>query len=110
MPIAEPPEKWGHAYANRTHHPLHLQPDSGGGLWFSEETHAIEAALEGQGIALRSNVIIDRELANGSLISVLDFAIEGLTFYLVYRRDTPRQQEVRRLAAVLREEAGQAAA
>lgn len=37
---------------------------------------------------------------------VLDFAIEGLTFYLVYRHDTPRQQEVLKLAAAMREEAG----
>jgi len=66
------------------------EPDRGGRLWFSEESHAIEATLEGQGLALLSNVINDRELANGSLVPVLDFAIEGLSFYLVYRRDSPR--------------------
>ncbi|WP_229332807.1 LysR substrate-binding domain-containing protein [Spiribacter halobius] len=66
--------------------------DSGDGLHkplgrklaFSEESHAIEAALAGQGIALLSDVLVAGELKSGTLVQVHPFALEGFTFHAVH--------------------------
>jgi len=58
-------------------------------LRFSEETHAIEAAILGQGVALLSDRVVSRELESGALMKALDASIEGLTLYAMYPPDTP---------------------
>lgn len=55
-----------------------------GHLNFTEELHAIEAVIAGQGIAVLSDVLVERELATGVLVKALDIALEGLGFYVVY--------------------------
>jgi LysR family glycine cleavage system transcriptional activator len=55
-----------------------------GHLNFTEELHAIEAVIAGQGIAILSDVLVERELAAGVLVKAVDIALEGLGFYLVH--------------------------
>jgi len=75
------------------------QPDSG--IELSEETHAIEAAILGQGIALLSDRVIARELKTGQLVSAVDFAIPGLGFYAAYSGDNPRRETIERMVQFL---------
>ncbi|HEV2336834.1 MAG TPA: LysR substrate-binding domain-containing protein [Stellaceae bacterium] len=60
-------------------------------LAFSEELHAIDAVIAGQGIGLFSDVLIAPELTSGKLVKLLDLALPGLGFYLAYARDHPRK-------------------
>ncbi|MEQ8866038.1 MAG: LysR substrate-binding domain-containing protein [Thalassobaculum sp.] len=58
------------------------------GLRFNQTTLALDAALAGQGIALASRFLVQRDLKAGHLVQPLDSALEGgLDFYLL----TPRQ-------------------
>jgi len=75
----------------RTVEPGVAEIDTAGGLRFSEESHAIEAAIAGQGVALVSNVLVRRELATGALVQPVDFSIEGLAFYVTYLPNAPRR-------------------
>ena len=66
--------------------------DVSAGLVFSDETHAISAALGGQGVALMSRPLIADELEEGRLVQPFGPELEGKPFYLVYpenRRDDP---------------------
>lgn len=66
--------------------------DTGPGLRFSDETHAISAALGGQGVALMSRQLIADELESGRLVQPFGPEMEGKPFHLVYpesRRDDP---------------------
>lgn len=66
--------------------------DVSAGLVFSDETHAISAAIGGQGVALMSRPLIADELAEGRLVQPFGPELEGKPFYLVYpenRRDDP---------------------
>ena len=65
--------------------------NTGTGLNVSEEPHAIEAALAGQGVALISDVLVRRDLARGTLVRPVDFAIDGLVFHVAYLPDAPRR-------------------
>jgi len=62
------------------------------GLMFREEAHAIDAVIAGQGVGLLSDVLIQRELASGELVKLLDLALPGFGFYLVYTIDHPRPE------------------
>ena len=50
---------------------------------FSDETHAIQAAVAGQGIALVSLALVADELATGALVTPFGPAIEGHGFHIV---------------------------
>jgi len=66
--------------------------DVSAGLVFSDETHAISAAVGGQGVALMSRPLIEDELAEGRLVQPFGPELEGKPFYLVYpesRRQDP---------------------
>jgi LysR family glycine cleavage system transcriptional activator len=65
-----------------------------GHLNFTEELHAIEAVIAGQGIAVLSDVLVERELATGVLVKALDIALEGLGFYVVYLPNHARQPAI----------------
>jgi len=78
------------------------------GLRLSEESHAIEAALAGQGVALVSNVLVQHELNSGSLVRPVDFAIEGLRFYVAYLSDAPRRSAIERFLLWARDEMAEA--
>lgn len=63
-----------------------------GELRFSDESHAIQAAVAGQGIALVSLVLVAEELASGALVQPFGPELEGFAYHLVYL-DTPRHAE-----------------
>lgn len=66
--------------------------DVSAGLVFSDETHAISAAIGGQGVALMSRPLIEDELAEGRLVQPFGPELEGKPFHLVYpesRQDDP---------------------
>jgi len=66
--------------------------DVSAGLVFSDETHAISAAIDGQGVALMSRQLIEDELRAGRLVQPFGPEMEGKPFHLVYpegRKDDP---------------------
>lgn len=72
--------------------------DVNAGLVFSDETHAISAAVGEQGIALMSRQLIKEELEEGRLVQPFGPAFEGKPFFLVYpesRQDDPTILAVR---------------
>ncbi len=64
------------------------------GLSFTDETLMLEAAIEGQGIALGRSALIERDLAEGRLVKPFDVRIPNeFAYYLVCpdgRADTPK--------------------
>ncbi|MBJ6759167.1 transcriptional regulator GcvA [Myxococcaceae bacterium JPH2] len=68
-----------------------------GELRFTDESHAIQAAIAGQGIAMVSLVLVAEELASGALVQPFGPDLGGFAYHLVYV-DTPRHAE--RLSAV----------
>lgn len=53
------------------------------GIRYSDESHAIQAAVAGQGVALLSLVLIEQELKLGLLESRLEPVLDGLAYYIV---------------------------
>ncbi|QSQ17580.1 LysR substrate-binding domain-containing protein [Myxococcus landrumensis] len=64
----------------------------GGELRFSDESHAIQAAIAGQGIAMVSLVLVAEELVSGALVKPFGPELEGFAYRLVHL-DTPRHAE-----------------
>ncbi len=68
------------------------------GLNVSDETLAISAALDGQGIALMSRLLIMDELRSGRLVQPFGPTLDGDPFHLVYpkaRADDPQIAAIR---------------
>lgn len=55
---------------------------------YSDESHAIQAAVAGQGIALLSRALVADEIAAGRLIDPFGPAIPGYTYHLVTREQS----------------------
>lgn len=72
------------------------QLDLGRGITLSEEYMAADAAIDGQGVALASSVLTERELMRGVLTRVSNVSLPGRTFYAVNVRNSPRKQLVGR--------------
>lgn len=71
--------------------------DVSASLLFSDETHGIAAALDGQGVALMSRYLIEEELRQGRLVQPFGPEIEAAPFQLVY---PPERREEPAIAAV----------
>ncbi|WP_245445160.1 LysR substrate-binding domain-containing protein [Pseudaminobacter soli (ex Li et al. 2025)] len=71
-------------------------------LSFREETHAIEAILAGQGIAICSDVVLARELASGALVKAHELPLPGYGFYLVQPPDHPRPAVIAKFSEWIR--------
>lgn len=71
-----------------------LRLSSSGGLRFTEESHAIQAALAGQGVALLSEVLVRNEVKRGLLYSPFGPTLEGMTYHLVWNAATPLKPAV----------------
>ncbi|MGQ7959023.1 LysR substrate-binding domain-containing protein [Pseudomonas sp. SP16.1] len=72
--------------------------DVSAGLVFSDETHAVSAAIGAQGVALMSRQLIEDELREGRLVQPFGPELEGKPFFLVYpesRRNDPAIRAVR---------------
>ena len=68
-------------------------------LAFREESHAIEAAIAGQGIAICSDVLIGPELASGALVDVSKTVLPGYGFYIVHRERHPKLSSINAFSA-----------
>ena len=69
-----------------------------GELWLDRSSMAIEAAVDGLGVVLESEILAARELASGQLVAPLDAAtasVEVVSYFLV----TPPRRRSRQLAA-----------
>ena len=71
--------------------------DVSAGLVFSDETHSIAAALDGQGVALMSRYLIEEELRQGRLVQPFGPELTAAPFHLVY---SPERLEEPAIAAV----------
>ncbi len=71
--------------------------DASRGPSFSMESMAIQAAIDGQGIALVSDVLAADEIAAGRLLRLFDLGLKsgiGLAYYLVYPSSRARSPRV----------------
>jgi LysR family glycine cleavage system transcriptional activator len=57
---------------------------AGNGLVFSDESHAIGAAIAAQGIALVDLPLVEQELRNGTLVAPFGPVLHRFSFWLVY--------------------------
>lgn len=74
------------------------------GQTFSEEVHAIDAAVAGQGVVLASEVLVSDLLARGDLIQVSKTTLPGLAFWGVFLNSNPRIGELELLLDWLRKQ------
>ncbi|TEA78926.1 LysR substrate-binding domain-containing protein [Allopusillimonas ginsengisoli] len=58
-------------------------PGTETGIRYSEESHAIQAAVAGQGVALLSQVLVHDELSLGLLQVCAHTHLDGLSYYVV---------------------------
>ncbi|TIX65933.1 MAG: LysR family transcriptional regulator, partial [Mesorhizobium sp.] len=65
-------------------------PDKAWDLSFREELHAIDAVVAGQGIAICSDIVVGRELENGSLVKAHPMSLPGYSFYVVWMHHSAR--------------------
>ncbi|VTO17014.1 Gcv operon activator [Brevundimonas vancanneytii] len=80
-------------------------PSNLGHLKFNDESHAIQAAVAGQGVALLSLPLVADELAAGHLISPFGPVLKGFTYHLVMRQDRSTHPNVQAVVDWLRSEA-----
>ncbi|WP_338665336.1 LysR substrate-binding domain-containing protein [Pararoseomonas sp. SCSIO 73927] len=78
-------------------------------LRFSDESHAIQAAVAGQGAALLSLALVEAELAAGRLVQPFGPRIDGHTYHIVHRPGRDAGAHVRAAADWLRSQVGSAA-
>lgn len=72
-------------------------------LAFSDESHAIQAAIAGQGVALLGLTLVQDELARGVLTVPFGPSLPGLRYHLLRSRDTRGNATLDRVAAWLKE-------
>jgi LysR family transcriptional regulator, glycine cleavage system transcriptional activator len=73
-------------------------------LTFSDEGHAIQAAVAGHGVALLSRVLVAAELARGTLVQPFGPALDGYRYFLVYPQEPKRAVKIAALRAWIRAE------
>lgn len=61
---------------------------------YSEEVHALDAALAGQGAVLASERLAGDMIKRGSLICLSDIALPGLTYWAVFLANHPRRADL----------------
>lgn len=64
---------------------------------FSEEIHAIDAAVSGQGAVLASQHLVSDLLASGQLVQLSDIALPGLTYWAVFLSTHPETIRLKHL-------------
>jgi LysR family glycine cleavage system transcriptional activator len=75
--------------------------DAGRCTGFSEESHAIQAALDGAGVALASTVLVGAELRRGRLVQVHPLGVPGFAWHAEFLQDHPRRVTVLQVVAWL---------
>lgn len=81
-------------------------PQETGQLRFSDEGHAIQAAVAGHGVALVSMALIADELKAGHLVQPFGPVIDGHTYRLARHADRPASAPVQAVARWLLEQSG----
>jgi LysR family glycine cleavage system transcriptional activator len=71
-------------------------------LVFSEEQHAIDAAVAGQGVALCSDVVAAADLSDGRLVKAHGLSLPGCGYYLAHLPDHPKRPVIAAFAAWMR--------
>ena len=77
---------------------------------FSEESHAIQAALDGAGIALASSVLVAADLRSGRLVQAHPLGLPGYSYRALYLEDHPRVATVEKVVNWLTGLAGESLA
>jgi LysR family glycine cleavage system transcriptional activator len=71
-------------------------------LSFSEELHAIDAVVSGQGVAICSDVVVGSALQRGLLVKAHPLTLPGYGFYLVAMAQSPRAAVIADFSAWMR--------
>ncbi len=80
------------------------------GIIFDDENALIQAALDGQGLALMARSLAEGDLAAGRLVSPFDLTLaEGYGYYLVYRADALARAKNAAFRAFVMDEAARGA-
>lgn len=61
---------------------------------FNEESHALQAAIDGAGVVLASDVLVSVDLKEKRLVRVHDFALDGSAFHVVHARDSAKRESI----------------
>ncbi|CAM3841993.1 LysR substrate-binding domain-containing protein [Xenorhabdus thuongxuanensis] len=69
-------------------------PDLSTGIRYSEESHAIQATIAGQGVALLSLLLIEEELRLGVLQVVTEPSLKGMAYHVLRSNQYPVSEEV----------------
>jgi LysR family glycine cleavage system transcriptional activator len=77
-------------------------PDKGWDLSFREESHAIDAVIGGQGVAICGDIVVGNELRNGLLVKAHPLSLPGYGFYLVSMPQHPRAAAIEAFSAWMR--------
>jgi LysR family glycine cleavage system transcriptional activator len=64
------------------------------GLYFSDETHALQAAVAGQGVVIASKLLAEDLIKRRMLVAPFDFSLPGANYYLVTREDMADRPDV----------------
>jgi LysR family glycine cleavage system transcriptional activator len=75
------------------------------GIRFSDESHAIQAAIAGQGVALLSLILVAEELASGALVQPFGPVVDGYRYQLAYPAAVSDGPEIAALRKWLQEAA-----
>lgn len=76
--------------------------DTTSGLRFTDESHAIQAAIAGHGVAIASLFLVEDELARGVLVHPFGPVIEGHEYYLVATPENMASEDVRAVCGWLK--------
>jgi LysR family glycine cleavage system transcriptional activator len=77
-----------------------------GGLSFTDEIHAVQATIAGQGVGLLSLTLVADELASGLLVRPFELALDGYRYDLVYSPRAAERAATKLLRAWVRTEFG----
>ena len=66
-------------------------------LVFTDETHAIQAAVAGKGVALLSLLLVSDEIERGTLVQPFQPALESYRYWLVCRADDQDSKPIQAL-------------
>jgi LysR family glycine cleavage system transcriptional activator len=70
--------------------------DAAKGPRFNQSALAIDAAADGQGVALASEPLVERDIAAGRLRRIFDFSLSlSLGYYMVYSQESPDSEAKR---------------
>lgn len=70
---------------------------------FSEEIHALDAAIAGLGVVLASEIVAADDLRKGHLIKLSEHSLDGQTFWAVFQETSIRKRDILRFIDWMRD-------